>query len=272
MTAISIILGIVLGLSVLFPLSLMGRTGHPGLKDLRGWKYAHRGLHGKGIPENSMAAFRASLAGGYGIELDIHLLADGNLAVIHDSALKRTTGKEGFVEDLTTEQLKDYPLEGTQEVIPTFSQVLELYDGKAPLIVELKPVRGNHAQLCEAACKLLDTYRGVYCMESFDPRCVHWLKKNRPDIIRGQLTEDFVHNAKSPLHPALKFVLTHQLENFLIRPDFIAYKFADRKTLSMYLCKKLWKLETVTWTLKTREEYDTAMDEGWIPIFEGFTP
>ena len=134
MTTVYILLGIVLGLSVLFLLSLMGRTGHPGLKDLRGWKYAHRGLHGEGIPENSMAAFRASLAGGYGIELDIHLLADGNLAVIHDSALKRTTGKEGFVEDLTTEQLKDFPLEGTQEVIPTFSQVLELYDGKAPLI------------------------------------------------------------------------------------------------------------------------------------------
>ena len=176
------------------------------------------------------------------------------------------------MEDLTTEQLVNYELEGTEETIPTFRQLLDLYDGKAPLIVELKPVKGNHAALCEAACKMLDSYNGVYCLESFDPRCIHWLKKNRPDLIRGQLTEDFVHNAKSPLHPVLKFILTHQLENFLCRPDFIAYKFRDRKTISMTLCKKLWKLETVTWTLISKEEYDTAVAEGWIPIFENFIP
>ena len=70
----------------------------------------------------------------------------------------------------------------------------------------------------------------------------------------------------------LKFILTHQLENFLTRPDFIAYKFRDRKTISMVLCKKLWKLETVTWTLVSKEEYDTAVAEGWIPIFENFIP
>lgn len=272
MTAILIILGILLLLFILFCLSLMGRTGHPGLKSLRGWNYAHRGLHGNGLPENSMAAFKAALDHGYGIELDIHLLADGNLAVIHDSSLKRTTGQDGNVEDLTTEQLVNYKLEGTEETIPTFRQLLDLYDGKAPLIVELKPVKGNHAALCEAACKMLDSYNGVYCLESFDPRCIHWLKKNRPDLIRGQLTEDFVHNTKSPLHPVLKFILTHQLENFLCRPDFIAYKFRDRKTISMTLCKKLWKLETVTWTLISNEEYDTAVAEGWIPIFENFIP
>ena len=44
-----------------------GRVGHPGLKDLRGWNYAHRGLHIKGVPENSMEAFRAALEHGYGI-------------------------------------------------------------------------------------------------------------------------------------------------------------------------------------------------------------
>ena len=82
--------------------SVGGRTGHPGLKDLQGWNYAHRGLHSKDVPENSMAAFRASLERGYGIEFDLHLLKDGNLAVIHDSLLKRTTGQEGRIEDLTT--------------------------------------------------------------------------------------------------------------------------------------------------------------------------
>ena len=163
---------ILLFLVILYIGSVGGRTGHPGLKTIYGWSYAHRGLHGNGVPENSMAAFRASLEHGYGIEFDLHLLKDGNLAVIHDSLLKRTTGQEGRIEDLTTEDLKNYHLEGTEETIPTFQELLDLYDGKAPLIVELKPVNGNHAKLTETACEMLQAYPGVYCIESFDPRCV----------------------------------------------------------------------------------------------------
>ena len=248
------------------------RKDHPGWKDLQGWAYAHRGLHGDGLPENSMAAFKAALDQGYGIELDVHLLKDGNLAVIHDSLLNRTTGQAGHVEDLTTEQLKDYHLEGTEETIPEFMDVLTLYNGKAPLIIELKPYDGNQDALAEAACKMLETYKGVFCMESFDPRCVTWLKKNRPDIIRGFLTENFTRS-RSDLPDYLKFALQHCLTNVICVPDFVAYKFADRNdTISVRLCKKLWKAQTVTWTLKTKEEYDTAMQEGWIPIFENFIP
>lgn len=257
--------------AILYILANRCRKGHPGLKNLQGWKYAHRGLHGQGRPENSMAAFRAALEGGYGIELDIHLLKDGNLAVIHDSLLKRTTGREGRIEDLATEDLPDYHLEGTEETIPTFRQLLDLYDGKAPLIVELKPANDNHAALTEAACTMLESYPGVYCMESFDPRCIYWLKENRPQIIRGQLSENFLKSDQKMSWP-LRFCLTHTLGNFLTQPDFLAYKFADRKTISVWVCRNFWKPQLVTWTLKTREEFDTAAKEGWLPIFENFRP
>ena len=246
--------------------------GHAGLKDLQGWGYAHRGLHGNGVPENSMAAFKAALDHGYGIELDIHLLKDGNLAVIHDSLLNRTTGESGHIEDLTTEDLKNYRLEGTDETIPEFMDVLTLYNGKAPLIVELKPENGNHAALAEAACKMLEGYKGVYCLESFDPRCVQWLKKNRPTLIRGQLTENFT-KSRNDLPDYLKFALTHNLMNVMGRPDFVAYKFEDRKdSFTTRLCRELWKAQGVTWTIRSKEDYDTALAEGWIPIFEGFEP
>ena len=118
-------LGVLLILAALWLLAIRGRTGHPQLDTLRGWSYAHRGLHGDGRPENSMAAFRASLDTGYGIELDIHLLSDGNLAVLHDSKLERTTGASGVIEDLTTDDLKNYHLEGTDETIPLFRDVLD---------------------------------------------------------------------------------------------------------------------------------------------------
>ncbi len=252
-------------------LLIQGRKGHPGLEAFRGWYYAHRGLHGEGRPENSMAAFRAALEGGYGIEFDLHLMKDGNIAVIHDSKLKRTTGSDGRIEDLTTEDLPNYHLEGTEETIPTFRQLLDLYAGKAPLIVELKPVDGNHAQLCQAACEMLDTYEGPYCLESFDPRCIRWLKVNRPELIRGQLAENSL-KTYTDVPWILRFALTYNLLNCWTMPDFIAYKFADRKNLSNDYCRKVWKLVGVSWTIRNKEDFDTAVKEGWLPIFEGFTP
>ena len=247
------------------------RKGHPGLEALRGWSYAHRGLHGNGVPENSMEAFRLALENGYGIELDIHLMADGNLAVIHDASLKRTAGAQVCIEDLTAADLENYFLEGTGEKIPLFSELLDLYAGKAPLIIELK-AHGNHAELSKAVCDAMEGYKGVYCMESFDPRVVQWLRKNRPEIIRGQLAENFLKVKQNPLNIVLKFIMTNHLMNFLTMPDFVAYKFADRNTLGTRICRKFWKLQGVSWTIRSQEDYDTAVKEGWIPIFEYFTP
>lgn len=258
-------------LAVLYVLSLRGRVGHPGLANLMDWKYAHRGLYGEEIPENSLAAFQAAVDNGYGAEFDVHLLSDGGLGIMHDSNLERMTGVKGNIEDLTVEQLTQYHLNGTQYVIPTFQQVLEVFDGKAPLIIELK-TDNNAAKLCQTVCDVLDHYNGVYCLESFDPRCVIWLKKHRPDLVRGQLSYNYMKDPKSPLPGILKFLLRFNLENFLATPDFIAYEYGDRKTLSNRLCRKLWKIPGVSWTLKSKADYDTAVEEGWLPIFEGFRP
>lgn len=257
---------------LLYLLALRGRTGHKGLQTLQGWSYAHRGLHGNGVPENSMEAFRLALENGYGIELDVHLMADGNLAVIHDASLKRTAGADVKIEDLVTAQLQYYYLEGTQEQIPEFRQVLELFAGKAPLIIELKAERNNHAALSEAVCKMLESYNGAYCLESFDPRCIYWLRKNRPQEIRGQLSQNFVKNKSSKLPFILKWVLTTNILNFLTRPDFISYQFCDRKRLGVDICRKLWKIQGVTWTLRNLDEHKDAAIENWLPIFEFYKP
>ena len=260
-----------IGAAGLYTLSTQGRTGHPGLAQLRGWLYAHRGLHDANLPENSMAAFRAALDHGYGIELDIHLMKDGNLAVIHDCSLKRTAGSDVKITDLTVRDLENYRLQGTEEKIPLFSQVLELYAGKAPLIIELKSDK-NCKELVAAAVKAMEGYEGPYCMESFDPRVVYELKKQAPQIIRGQLAMDNFKEKNQSVGAVIKWILTNNAANFLTLPDFVAYRFADRKRLANKLSRKFWGLQGVTWTLKTPEELETALAEGWLPIFESFIP
>jgi len=260
-----------LTLVCLLLMSIRGRSGHPGLTLLRKYNYAHRGLQGEGRPENSLAAFAAAREKGYGCELDVHLLKDGNLAVIHDSALKRTTGADGEIEDLTIDALSGYFLENTDQTIPSFGQVLDLIDGQVPLIIELKTAGGNYAALCQKACQALDSYDGPFCVESFDPRCIYWLRKHRPQIIRGQLARNFLHIHKDTPF-VLRFLLTNHMLNFLTRPDFIAYRFADRKRFSTFLARRLWDIQGVSWTLTTPEQHRAAVEEGWIPIFENYFP
>ena len=235
------------------------------------YAYAHRGLHGEGIPENSMAAFRAALEKGYGAELDVHLLKDGNLAVIHDHSLLRTAGSDVLIEDLTAADLQNYPLENG-ETIPLFSDVLALFRGRTPLIIELKSTTGNYAALTDTAVAVMAGYTGPWCMESFDPRCIRHLKKNYPKITRGQLSENFPRNPKVSAPIALKWLMALLLTNFLTSPDFVAYKFADRGMLSLRICRKLWKLPLFAWTIQTQADFDQALEEGYIPIFENFLP
>lgn len=259
-------------ISLLFVFAVQGRRIKGIMDPFYGWSYAHRGLYGDGIPENSLKAFEAAKHAGYGVELDVHLLKDGELAVLHDSKLQRMTGQPGLIEDLNSDDLHRYYLNGTDQTIPLFSDVLALYDGAAPLIVELKSSGKDIAQLCQNTCKLLDNYHGVYCLESFDPRCVRWLKDNRPDLIRGQLSENYFASETAVIPGYLKFLLTHMLLNFLTKPNFVAYRYKDRKTLSNFVARKIWRLPSISWTVQSKQEYDIAVAEGNIPIFENFRP
>ena len=271
MTAIIIILIV---LFLLWILALRCRKNHPAWEKLRKFRYAHRGLHdsSKGIPENSMAAFKRAADLGYGIELDIHLTKDGRLAVIHDDSLLRTAGADVKAKDLTAEELGEYRLEGTEEKIPFLEDVLPLFIGKAPLVVELK-VEGNSAALAKAACDLLDQYPVDYCIESFHPQAIIWLKKNRPEICRGQLSQNFFkHEGGTGLGKAADFAMTHLLTSFLSVPDFIAYHHEHRNRLSLKLAKAIWGVQEVNWTIRTPEDMARCESDGSLSIFENFQP
>lgn len=271
MLIIGLILIVLMILILLYIFCLKGRTNMQEIEFLRNFDYAHRGLHDKMNPENSLGAFKEAIKNGYGAELDVHLLKDGNIAVIHDSPLARTTGQKGIIENLTLSDLSKYTLEGTAYTIPSFEEVLELFENKTPLIIELKTYKGNHKELCKAVCDKLTSYKGNYCIESFDPRCLMWLKKNQPQIIRGQLSQNFIKSGAG-FDFLLNFLLTSLSLNFLTKPDFIAYKFADRHNIPNRICLKFWKIAGASWTLRNIDDYNIAQKENLITIFENFKP
>ena len=261
----------ILFLFLLYLFLISGRVIKGSFSELEKFDYAHRGLHGNGVPENSLNAFNLALENGYGAELDVHLLADGSLAVIHDSDLLRTTGKEGVIEDLTINDLKNYNLESTKETIPTLREVLNIFEEKTPLVIELKTYKNNCNKLCESVCKELENYKGSFCIESFDPRCLMWLKRNKPEIIRGQLAQNFIKKPSGQKR-ILDFILTSLVLNVATRPDFIAYKFEDRKNLSNLISTKFLKTKGFSWTITDNDSYKTSKNENLSPIFEKIKP
>ena len=238
------------------------------LKELLKHRDAHRGFHQKPvIPENSMEAFKRAVLNGFGIELDIHLTKDNRLAVIHDSGLERTCGADLKIEEITLEEAQKYFLEESTEVIPDFDRVLELVDGRTPLIVELKVEGGNEAALCERALQSLDKYNGLYCVESFNPGAIMWLRRNRPDIVRGQLAAALKKDG-FPISAAKDFMLRNLWVNILGKPDFVAYKFENRENKAF----KNYKGTKFMWTIRSCEDMKKAEILGCAPIFEKFDP
>lgn len=250
------------------------RLGFPGWEHFAGHRFAHRGLHNlsEWRPENSLSAFRAAVEHGFGAELDVHLMRDGALCVVHDSDLARVTGRSAVVEELAAADLADFPLLGSGETIPLFEKVLRVFSGKTPLIIELKTHAGNSRELVRAVMERMDRYNGPYCLESFDPHVLWWLKRDYPDVIRGQLSENFVRSAPAHLSPAQRFALTHLLTTPLTQPDFVAYNHIDRDAPALRMMRRLYNVHEVSWTVRDPNRLRELEANGCVVIFEGFVP
>ncbi|MBE5824983.1 MAG: glycerophosphodiester phosphodiesterase [Butyrivibrio sp.] len=285
-----VILGI---LAVLYLLIIMPRmTGRPDREPHISVLYAHRGLHDNSsdAPENSMAAFKKAVEAGYGIECDVQLTRDGIPVIFHDFTLKRvaryaegqaigdgplnedgSVSVPGKISNYTYEQLQQFHLLGSDEKIPKFEDFLKLVDGRVPLIVELK-IELKDLSVCPAVDKLLSDYKGVYCIESFNPLGVLWYRKNRPHIMRGQLSDEFHKEDPKEFNTILYFGLTHLFFNFLTKPDFIAFNRKYPKSISLWINRHLYKCLTAAWTIKSQEQLDKATEDFDIYIFDSFIP
>lgn len=232
--------------------------------------FAHRGLYepDQSVPENSLPAFRRAVEAGYGAELDVQLTKDRRVVVFHDDTLKRACGRDGMICDYTFEELQAFPLFGSEERIPLFSDVLAVFDGRQPLIVELKHCP-NQAELCLAVRNMLGEYRGDACIESFDPFIVRDFRRNDPRRLRGQLANSW-SGYRSVLPWTLGWPLSRVLFNAFSRPQFIAYQ-TGPKPLSVRLCESLGAMK-VCWTAREPELHERRMRENDAVIFESYRP
>lgn len=217
---------------------------------------AHRGYHDKkrGIPENSIAAFKRAIRYNYPIELDVHLTKDNRLVVFHDNNLKRVCGVNKIIENCTYNELLKYNLFGTKYKIPLFEEVLKLVDGKVGLLIETKTSKFN-GKLEKELSKLLDDYKGLFAIQSFNPSSILWFKKNRKNYIRGLLSSDFkkrkdITNLKKNLAKCL-------IADVFLKTDFISY---DINALpNNYVKSKRNNKLILGWTIRTKKDYDKAI-------------
>jgi len=229
-----------------------------------GRRFAHRGLHGGSVIENSRAAFAAAIANGDGIELDVRSARDGTAFVFHDRTLDRLTGETGELSARTATELDHIRLKGTNETIPRLPEILDLVGGKVPILIEAKTRRMLVAPLCRAVRRALEGYGGETGVMSFNPAVGRWFRRNAPHIARG-----LIIMGEKDRHgfAALRGRIARRLSLWQARPDFLACDIRDLP--SAFAARQRQRgLKLVTWTVRTTAEERLALAHADAVIYE----
>ena len=222
--------------------------------------YAHRGLHGRGVVENSRAAFRGAIARGHGIELDVQAAASGEAFVFHDAELDRLTEAHGRVDERTAHELAAVRLRGSDETIPRLDDVLRLVAGRVPVLIEVKAQRRRLTALCLSVRRALEGYRGHAAVMSFDPRVPAWFRAHSERTVRGLVIT-------APPPQGLRQRIERTLAMRAARPDFVAH---DVRQLPTPLTQRLRArgVPVLTWTVRSDVDRQVAALHADQPIYE----
>lgn len=237
-----------------------------------GMWYAHRGLHDDVVCENTLTAFERAAEYGWGIELDVRLTKDERLVVFHDDTLKRLCGLDDAIGDMTLDQVKAVRLPDGQG-IPELEQVLQLVNGRIPLLVEIKSTKIGNCRVSEKLYELLEGYGGSYTVQSFDPIQLRWFKKHAPGVIRGQLAQKARLQKPFRLLRDLPQMMAGQLLfNRISSPDYVAYRQEDTKTFCYRLMRRVYHIPLAVWTVRSEREAEKMKGISDAIIFENFRP
>jgi len=217
--------------------------------------FAHRGLHGSGVPENSLAAFRAAIDARAGIECDVRLSGDDKVVVFHDHDLRRLCASALAVETTPATVLASQKLFDSGEHIPMLHELLNLVAGVAPILIELKCRGGNTTKLAEAVAAELAGYGGPVGVMSFDPAVGKWFARHRPDMSRGLVISE--RTSAFDRWRSIK----------LVGPHFVA---VDRATLGRrWVARERDRRWVYSWTIRSAPERETGEIHADALIWEG---
>lgn len=223
---------------------------------------AHRGLWGDEILENSITAYKNAAEKGYPIEIDLHLSTDGVLYSFHDDNTLRMTGVDKNIHELSSKEIDQLRLMGSDEHIPTFEEVLSIAENKVPLLIEIK--NQPNKLVVDKTVERLKTYKGEFAVQSFNPLYINRVKKLAPEFIRGILATE-----KSSKQKLLnRIVITKMPLNFLIKPDFISFSHTGLPLKK----RKVKNIPVITWTITDQESADRIKPYAKNIIFEKFIP
>jgi glycerophosphoryl diester phosphodiesterase len=247
----------------------------PGLDWLSARPIAHRGLHdaAAGVIENTASAFAAAIEGGYGMETDLRISADGEAMVHHDDALGRLTSGSGRLADMTAAQIKAVRFQASADRILTLGELCDLVDGRATLLLELKSRFDGDRRLVQRAAEVLANYAGPVAVMSFDPAMVEAVRSIAPGLPRGIVAErHYAHHEWDRVPPSEKRRMAHLLHFIRTRPHFVAYAIKDLPAAAPLIARALFGLPLLTWTV--RSEADRRRARRWASqiIFEGWRP
>jgi len=246
-----------------------------GLDWLTARPIAHRGLHdaAAGVIESTATAFNAAIAGGYGIETDLQLSADGEAMVYHDDALGRLTEDSGRLADLTVAQLKVVRYKVGRDRILTLGELCDLVAGRVTLLLELKSRFDGDLGLVQRVAAVLKRYAGPVAVMSFDPALVGGFRTITPRLTRGIVAERCYADSEWDQLPSYaKWRMGHLLHAPRSRPMFIAYRVKDLPAPAPWIARTISGLPLLTWTVRSEADRRTAARWTDQVIFEGFRP
>ena len=236
---------------------------------------AHRGLHdvASGVIENTASAFAAAVAGGYAMECDVQISADGEAMVFHDDTLDRLMDASGRVDAFPASQLRSLSMKAGRDRMFALGDLCDLVAGRMPLIVEIKAGWGEDRRLEKRVADILTAYRGPVAMMSFDPRSTATIRAIAPQLPRGVVQESVYDDPDYGfLTPLRKFGLGHLMHLPYSRPDFLAWYVRDLHHGTVKLARNLLKFPMLTWTVRTPADQAKAGLFADQMIFEGFRP
>ena len=244
-----------------------------GLDWLTARPIAHRGLHGTGIIENTASAFTAAIGGGYGIECDLQISADGEAMVHHDDALGRLTEGSARLAEMNADALKAVRFKATADRMLTLSELCELVAGRAALVLELKSRFDGDMRLVERAAKVLGGYGGPAAVMSFDPTMIEAARRITPGLPRGIVAErHYSHYEWDRLPAVAKRRMAFLLHAKRTRPHFIAYAVKDLPAVAPLTMRLLFGLPLLAWTVRSEDDRRLAARYADQVIFEGWRP